>query len=68
MRETGGGVVIMADPRPEDWHAQVAALVKKHFKHPLGPCVEVGYAMLDRAQLERHCQRDGELYWQGGDT
>ena len=67
LRETGGGVVFVPEPRPENWHSLVAQLVQKHFEHPLGPCVEVGFATLDTAQLERHCQRHGDFYWQGGD-
>ena len=67
FRETGGGVVFFPEPRPESWHRQVADLVGARFKHPLGPCVEVGVATLDTAQLERHCQRHGDLLWQGGD-
>ena len=67
FRETGGGVVFMPEPRPEAWHAEVVALVGAHFEHPIGPCVEVGVATLDRGQLERHCRRHGELFWQGGD-
>ena len=65
--ETGGGVAFLPDPRPETWHSLVAALVAAHFKHPLGPCVELGYATLDTTMLERHCQRHGDVYWQGGD-
>jgi hypothetical protein len=67
FQETGGGVVFLPEPRPEGWHRQVAELVGARFKHPIGPCVEVGVATLDPAQLERHCQRYGELFWQGGD-
>ena len=67
-RETGGGVVFLPEGRGDDWYRLVADLVERHFKHPLGPCVEVGFATLDRALLERHCQRHGELYWQGGDA
>ena len=67
FRETGGGVVFLAEPRPEVWHGQVSDLDAAHFAHPLGPLVEVGVATLDVAQLERHCQRHGELFWQGGD-
>jgi hypothetical protein len=66
-RETGGGVVFVADPRPEDWHGQLSRLVSRRFRHALGPVVEAGFATLERATLERHCQRDGDLYWQGGD-
>jgi len=67
VRETGGGVVFLAEPRPENWPSLVAALARRHFKHPIGPLVEIGYATLDRSLLERHCQRDGGLLWQGGD-
>ncbi|HEY3109867.1 MAG TPA: hypothetical protein VGL23_13990 [Chloroflexota bacterium] len=67
FQETGGGVVFFPEPRPESWHVQVAELVGAHFRHPLGPCVEVGVATLDRSQLERHCRRHGDLFWQGGD-
>jgi hypothetical protein len=67
VRETGGGVVFVPEPRPENLPGLVAALAARHFRHPLGPVVEIGYATLDRAQLERHCQRDGGLFWQGGD-
>jgi hypothetical protein len=67
FRETGGGVVFVPEGMTEVWQSAVAALVSAHFKHPLGPCVEVGFASLDPALLERHCQRHGELYWQGGD-
>jgi len=67
VRETGGGVVFVPEPRPENWPWLVAGLAGRHFKHPLGPVVEIGYATLDRSLLERHCQRDGELFWQGGD-
>jgi hypothetical protein len=68
VRETGGGVVFVPEPRPENWSALVAGLVERRFRHPVGPIVEVGYATLDRSLLERHCQRDGELFWQGGDS
>ena len=67
FQETGGGVVFMPEPRPESWHAEVVALVEARFRHRLGPCVEVGVATLDRIQLERHCQRHGDFFWQGGD-
>jgi hypothetical protein len=67
FQETGGGVVFLPEPRPESWQRQVADLVSAHFRHPLGPCVEVGVATLDPAQLERHCQLHRGLYWQGGD-
>jgi hypothetical protein len=67
FKETGGGVAFLPDPRPDTWQSQVAELVRLHFKHPLGPCVEVGVATLDRAMIERHCQRHGDLFWQGGD-
>ena len=67
FQETGGGVVFIPDPRPESWQPMVAGLVRKRFKHALGPCVEVGSATLDRAMLERHCQRHGDFFWQGGD-
>lgn len=68
VRETGGGVVFLPEPRPENWHALVAALVERHFKALLGPCIELGFATLDPALLERHCQREGDLFWQGGDS
>jgi hypothetical protein len=67
FKETGGGVVFFPEPRPESWHGQLSDLVEARFKHRLGPCVEVGVATLDPTQLEQHCQRHGELYWQGGD-
>ena len=67
VRETGGGVVFVADPRPEDWHAQVARLVSRHFRHTLGPVVEIGFGSFDRDALGRHCQREGDFFWQGGD-
>jgi hypothetical protein len=67
FRETGGGVVFVPEGRTEAWQSAVAALVKANFRHPLGPCVELGFATLDKGLLERHCQRYGELYWQGGD-
>jgi hypothetical protein len=59
--------VVLFRPRSESWHRQIAALVEANFKHPLGPCVEVGVATLDSGLLERHCQRHGEVFWQGGD-
>lgn len=65
--ETGGGIVFMPEPRPDDWHGMVLDLAGKAFRHPLGPCIEVGYAMLDRATLERHCRQHGPFFWQGGD-
>lgn len=68
FQETGGGVAFFPEPRPEAWQAVVADLVRAHFTHPLGPCVEVGVATLDRVQLERHCQRHGAIFWQGGDA
>ena len=67
VRETGGGVVFVPDPKPEDWHARVTALAKRHFRHPVGPVVEIGFGSFDREALARHCQEDGGLYWQGGD-
>ena len=67
VRETGGGVVFIPDPKPEDWHARVAALVKRRFRHPLGLAQELGVATLDRASVERHCQSEGDFFWQGGD-
>lgn len=66
-KETGGGVVFLPEGRGDDWYPRVAELARAHFKHPLGPCVEVGFANLDVGLLERHCQRFGDLYWQGGD-
>jgi hypothetical protein len=66
-RETGGGVVFVPEPRPENLPTLVAGLAGRHFSHPLGPVVEIGYATLDSSLLERHCQRDGRLFWQGGD-
>ena len=67
FQETGGGVAFFPEPRPEAWQALVADLVRAHFKHPLGPCVELGIATLDRSLLERHAQRRGQFFWQGGD-
>jgi hypothetical protein len=67
FRETGGGVVFVPEGMTEAWQSEVARLVAANFRHPLGPCIEVGFATLDRAMLERHCQRHGDLFWQGGD-
>ena len=67
-KETGGGVVFVPEGHGERWYAEVAELARQQFKHPLGPCVEVGFATLDQAMLERHCQRHGDLFWQGGDA
>lgn len=67
FREAGGGAAFFPEPRPDGWHALIAAMVAARFRRTLGPCVEVGYATLDAGLLELHCQRELEFYWQGGE-
>jgi hypothetical protein len=63
----GGGVAFCPIERGE-WAALVSALVQRRFIHHTVRSAEVGIATLDPVALDQFCQRDGEIYWQGGDT
>jgi hypothetical protein len=63
----GGGVAFFPIEQ-DDWSAAISSLVHKHFHHPTVRSAEVGIATLDPAALQQFCQREGDVYWQGGDS
>ncbi len=63
-----GGGIAFCPIEANDWSATVLTLVRKHFHHHTVRTAEVGIATLDEAVLSQFCQRDGEVFWQGGDS
>lgn len=63
-----GGGVAFCPIEASDWSAVISTLVHKHFHHHVVRSAEVGIATLDTATLDQFCQREGDVYWQGGDT
>ncbi|MBM4417179.1 MAG: hypothetical protein FJ033_02500 [Chloroflexi bacterium] len=65
--DVGGGVVLLAEPRPENWHMRFSAIARKRFRRILGACVESGYATLNRGLVESYCHFEEGIFWQGGE-
>jgi hypothetical protein len=63
-----GGGIAFCPIELGDWSAQISNLVHKRFVHHTVRSAEVGIATLDTAALLQFCQRDGDIFWQGGDT
>jgi hypothetical protein len=63
----GGGVVFLPIDLG-DWSAIVNSLVQKSFHHHTVRSAEIGIANLDDAALAQFCRRDGDVFWQGGDS
>ena len=64
----GGGVLFVPVDSRGDWPRTLDRILHAHFRHPLGRSVEVGVASLDPDQLATICRKDGDAYWQGGDS
>jgi hypothetical protein len=64
----GGGVCFVPVDSRADWPEVLDRILHQHFKHPLGRSVEVGVASLDAEQLATICRREGDAFWQGGDS
>ena len=64
----GGGVLFVPVDGRADWPQVLDRILHARFKHPLGRSVEVGVASLDEEHLATICQREGDVFWQGGDS
>ncbi len=65
--ERGGGIVFFPVDDATDLDRVVAAICRAHFKHTLGPVVQIGLASLDASRLRDHCRAFQSCFWQGGE-
>jgi hypothetical protein len=66
--ERGGGIAFFPVDQTANWDVIVASLAREHFRHPLGPAVQLGIATLDTETLARQCRSFGGCFWQGGEA